>query len=186
VRLGTDQLTYTPDDPVVLRARLRDESLNPVGEEDLAAEIWRDGELIETVPMTPLEGSSGFHEGRAGPFIESGKYEVKLKGGRADELIVEDGGEELVAGFRVVGSRGPIELAETTLNRPLLETIADLSGGKVVGAADAGQLASLFLGDQESREEVREIPLWNHWLVLTLFFVLLSSEWILRRSGGLP
>ena len=185
-RLGTDQLTYTPDDVVVLRARLRDESLNPVGEEELSAEIWRDGALVETVRMTPVEGSAGFHEGRAGPFDDAGKYEVKLTGGRADELIVEDGSEELQAGFRVVGSRGPVELAETTLNLPLLETIADLSGGRVIAADEAGGLASLFLGDQESREEVREIPLWNHWLVLTLFFVLLTTEWILRRGSGLP
>lgn len=185
-RLGTDQLTYTPDDAVVLRARLRDEKLDPVGEQQLSAEIWRDGELIETVSMTPVEDSAGFHEGRAGPFRDSGKYEIKLTGGRADELIVEDGVEELRAGFRVVGSRGPVELAETTLNRPLLETLADLSGGEVVGMPEVGTLASLFLGDQESREEVREIPLWNHWLVLTLFFVLLTTEWILRRGSGLP
>jgi hypothetical protein len=185
-RLGTDQLTYTPDDTVVLRARLRDGSLDPVGEEALSAEIRRDGTLVETVRMTPVEGSAGFHEGRAGPFRDSGKYEVKLTGGRADELIVEDGSKELRAGFRVVGSRGPVELAETTLNLPLLETIADLSGGRVVGTDEVRGLTSLFLGGQESREEVREIPLWNHWLVLTLFFVLLTTEWILRRGSGLP
>lgn len=182
VRLGTDQLTYTPDDVVLVRARLRDESMNPVEDESLVAEVFRGTELIQTVEMVEVEGSSGYYEGRAAKLAEAGRYEVRLLGSKVADLR-----DEVVStGIRVVGSRGPIELADTSLNLPLMETVADLSGGKVVRAEDTSDLTRLFLGEAEEREEVRETPLWNHWVVLSVFFVLLSIEWVLRRSSGLP
>ncbi|BCX50285.1 hypothetical protein HAHE_41930 [Haloferula helveola] len=186
VRLGTDQLTYTPDDKVRLTVRLRDADLNPVFEEDLEAEVLRDGEQVATVPLRPVEGSNGLHEAEAGPFDESGKYEVRIRGGRADDLMREDEVTEFGAGFRVVGARGPVELADTTLNLPLLQTVADLSGGKVCALETAKELPALFLGEAEEKEEVRETSLWDHWVVLSLFAGLLTVEWLLRRGGGLP
>ena len=182
VRLGTDQLTYTPDDAVVVRARLRDDAMNPVEDESLAAELWRGDELIQTVEMVGVTGATGFYEGRAAKVAEGGRYEVRLKGEKVDELA--DG--EIETGIRVVGSRGPVELADTSLNLPLLETMADLSGGRVVRADGMSELGRLFLGEVEEREELRETPLWNHWVVLSVFFVLLGIEWGLRRSSGLP
>ena len=79
-----------------------------------------------------------------------------------------------------------MELAETTLNLPLLETIAQLSGGKVVSPEKAGELAALFLTDKNAREEIRETALWDSAWVLGLLACLLGSEWLIRRAGGLP
>jgi len=186
VRLGTDQLTYTPDDKVRLTARLRDSQLNPVFDEQLVAEVLCEGVSVATVGLRPVEGSNGLHEGEAGPLTAPGRYQVRVHGGRADALIREDGMDGVSAGFRVVGSRGPVELAQTTLNLPLLQTVAELSGGKVVGSYRAGELASLFLDEREEREEVRETGLWDHWGVLALLVGLLTAEWIVRRGGGLP
>ncbi|MCB1130129.1 MAG: hypothetical protein KDN05_03305 [Verrucomicrobiae bacterium] len=184
VRLGTDQLTYTPDDEVRLTARLRDGEMNPVVSDDLQAEVLRDGAVVATVGLTAVENSNGLHEGRAGPFAEAGRYEVRIVGGSARALMREESVDGVGAGFRVVGSRGPVELAETTLNLPLLQTVADLSGGKVF--RDGGGIADLFLGGREKKEEVRETSLWDHWVVLTLFAALLAGEWVVRRGGGLP
>jgi len=182
VRLGTDQLTYTPDDVVLVRARLRDESMNPVEDESLVAEILRGTEVIQTLEMVGVEGSNGFYEGRASKMAEAGRYEVRLKGAALGGLT----DAEVSTGIRVVGSRGPVELSDTSLNLPLLETMADLSGARVVRADQVEDLVGLFQRDAEEREEVRETPLWNHWVVLSVFFVLLASEWGLRRSSGLP
>lgn len=185
-RLGTDQLTYTPDDSPLISARLRDGAFNPISDPSLRAEIVRDGEVLATVPLSPVPGSEGLYQARVRPLEQSGRYQVRLRGERADELIRQEGGREIVAGFRVVGSRGPIELAETTLNLPLLETIAQLSGGQVAAPASAQSLASLFLTDRDERLEVRETSLWDHPLVLLLLALPLAAEWILRRAGGLP
>lgn len=185
-RLGTDQLTYTPDDPVKLTARLRDTSLKPVDDTSLRADVFRDGQKVSTVPMKAVAGSNGLYEAAVDRLADSGRYEVRMQGEKADTLVKEDGAAELKAGFRVVGSRGPVELSETTLNLPLLETVAELSGGKVVSTENAGLLAALFLSDKDKHEETREITLWDRPWVLALLALLLGGEWVIRRAGGLP
>ncbi len=185
-RLGTDQLTYTPDDPVKLTARLRDTSLQPVDDTTLRADVFRDGQKVSTVPMKAVAGSNGLYEAAVDRLADAGRYEVRMQGEKADALVREDGAADLKAGFRVVGSRGPVELAETTLNLPLLETVAELSGGKVVSTENAGLLAGLFLTEKDKHEETREITLWDRPWVLALLALLLGGEWVIRRAGGLP
>ncbi|MBB09062.1 MAG: hypothetical protein CMN03_12535 [Roseibacillus sp.] len=186
VRLGTDQLSYTGDDRLQITARLLDEQKNPVEDESLKAEIWRDGEKLTTVQMSYVEGSPGLHKAQAGPFPGSGDYQIRLEGRKASDLLEGEGVGGVSTAFRVVGAMSPVELSETTLNRPLLDTLAELSGGRVVAPEDAGQLAGLFLTGEETREELRETRLWDHWALLVLFCALLTSEWVIRRGSGLP
>ena len=77
VRLGTDNLSYTGDDRIQITARLLDIEKNPVRDESLKAEVWRDGEKLTTVQMSYLEGSPGLHGAQAGPFSGSGDYQIK-------------------------------------------------------------------------------------------------------------
>ena len=186
VRLGSDQLSYTGDDLVRITARLWDEDKNPVEDESLMAEIWRDGERLSKVKMNYEEGSPGLHTATAGPFTQSGEFQILVVGDKAEELLEEEGEGGVKTGFRVVGARSPVELSETTLNRPLLEAIAELSGGRVVDPSEVGELAGLFLTDEETLEELRETRLWDHWLLLVLVCALLTSEWVIRRGSGLP
>jgi hypothetical protein len=186
VRLGTDALTYTGDDRVTITARLWDEMKAPVIDASLRAEVWRDGTKLAAVPLAFRNGSNGIHEAVAGPFPEAGRYEVAILGGRAERLLREDGVEKLAAGFQVVGARSPVELSETTLNVPLLETVAELSMGRVADPGAIGVLAELFLRGDETLEELRETTLWDHWILFILLGLLLASEWAVRRSSGLP
>ena len=170
LRLGTDQLTYTGDDRVKIMARLRDGELNPLMDENLVAKVKHEsGEVIE-IPLAPRENSNGLHEALAGPFRRPGNYEVTVR-------------DEVVTTFRVVGALSAVELSETTLNRPLLESIASASGGRVYDGE--GALAELFLRGDETRTELRETSLWDIWPVFTLLAVLLTAEWVMRRRGGL-
>jgi len=178
--LGTDQLTYTPDDPVVVTARLRDADLNPLSDESLRAEITRDGRQVATVPLAPVAGSNGLHEGKAAPMSEPGIYQIRISG------KTTGGNDAPTTRFRVVGSRGPVELADTTMDLPLLESAATASGGKVVKADDAAGLLPLFLSQETNRMEVRETPLWDNALVFGALALILTAEWWLRRSSGLP
>ncbi|MDB4404426.1 hypothetical protein N9154_03740 [Akkermansiaceae bacterium] len=175
-RLGTDQLTYTGDDPVSIMARLREKNLAPIRDEELMAEIFREGEKVGTVPLNYRDGSNGIHQAKAGPYREPGNYEVRLSGSELNE--------ELATNFRVVGSLSATELAETTLNLPLLENIARLSGGRILEDGD-DNLASLFLSGGETREELRETTLWDRWPLMLLLVILLTTEWVLRRRSGL-
>jgi hypothetical protein len=64
--------------------------------------------------------------------------------------------------------------------------MASLSGGKVVEKEKITDLLPLFLGNKSEKEETREISLWDQWWVLVLLALVLSTEWIVRRAGGLP
>jgi hypothetical protein len=79
-----------------------------------------------------------------------------------------------------------VELAETTLDRPLLDEMATAAGGKVVAPAEVASLLPLFLTEAGSREEIRETPLWDNAIVFAVLALLLTSEWWLRRKSGLP
>ena len=181
--IGTDQLTYTVDDPVYLTARLRDASLNPVFDPSLRAEIIRDGQPVATVSLAPVTDSNGLHEGSAGKMRVAGNYQVKITGDRLAQLNAASGVETR---FRVIGTRGPVELADTTPDRALLTEAAAASGGKLVELAGVSSLAPLFLTDKEAREEIRETPLWDNPLVFLLLAAALTAEWWFRRSAGLP
>ncbi len=185
-RFGTDRLVYTPDDRVKVTARLRDDSLAPVTDESLRVEVLRDGQPVGGAPMTAVADSEGLHEANFGPLSATGSYEIRVTGERAEALIAADGNGPLSTTFRVVSSHGPLELADTTLNLPLLETIAASSGGEVVTPYRAGELAELFVTERNERDEIRETSLWDNAWVLGLLGLLLGGEWVARRSAGLP
>jgi hypothetical protein len=185
VGLGSDQLNYTADDKITITARLRDKEMSPVQDESLQAEIVRDGKVIATVPLVPVEGSQGLHEAQAGPFVDPGRYRITLVGDRPADLL-EAGQETPEVSFSVVASRGPVELADTTLNLPLLDEIATASGGKVVAPDRVSDLLPMFLGDPREREEIRETPLWDNAWIFALLALVLTAEWLMRRNAGLP
>ena len=175
VRLGTDQLTYTGDDEVRIMARLRDEELNPIIDKTLTAEVRHESGESTTVDLAYREDSNGLHTALAGPFRKPGNYEVVLNGATVSD--------ELLTNFRVVGSLSAVELSETTLNLPLLESVAQLSGGRVFDGE--GKLADLFVAEEETRQELRETSLWDLWLIFGLLALFLTMEWVIRRRGGL-
>jgi len=185
VRLGSDQLTYTADDRIEITARLRDKNLLPVNDPNLQARVMLDGNPIATVPLKYVEGSSGLHQAVAGPFAQKGNYQITLVGDKVGELLGESD-DSIATGIRVIGAKSPVELSETTLNRPLLETISELSGGKLVDPQGIASLSSLFLTGDETREELRETTLWDHWLLLLFLLGVLTAEWVVRRGAGLP
>ncbi|MEI6655885.1 MAG: hypothetical protein WCP45_14060 [Verrucomicrobiota bacterium] len=186
VALGTDQLTYTPDDPLLITARLRDARLSPVVDPSLRAEILRDGKVLATVPLTSIADSNGLHMGKAAPIRSPGVYGVRLVGKQAAILLAEENKLMLTTSVRVTGTSGPIEWVETTLDRPLLEAAATASGGKVVAPADIASLVPLFLTEGTNRLEVRETSLWDNAWVFTVLALVLTLEWWLRRNAGLP
>lgn len=186
IALGTDQLTYTGDDPIIITARLRDKDLKPLVDPSLRAEILRDGKVVGNVPLASVPDSNGLHEGKSAPIRSAGLYQVRIVGKEAAQLLKAEKRDSLETGIRVVGARGPIELADTTLDRPMLEEAAKSSGGKVVAPADIASLIPLFLTEGSKQQEIRETPLWDNAFVFAVLAVLLTTEWWLRRNSGLP
>ena len=79
----------------------------------------------------------------------------------------------------------PFERQNPLPNHELLRRLASLSGGKEL--SDARSLASAIgnLPPKVGSPEVRKAPLWSRWWLLTSLLILLTVEWVWRRSVGL-
>ena len=79
----------------------------------------------------------------------------------------------------------PFERQNPLPNHELLRRLASLSGGKEL--SDARSLAAAIgnLPPKVGSPEVRKAPLWSRWWLLTPLLILLTVEWVWRRSVGL-
>jgi len=67
----------------------------------------------------------------------------------------------------------------------LLESLARETGGRVVSPADAASLVRTLPNRSIRTENPIRDPLWNSPAALAMLMVLLSAEWIIRRSARL-
>ena len=82
-------------------------------------------------------------------------------------------------------TRSDRELRDAEADRPLLESLARETGGRVVGPVDAAALVRSLPNRSIRTENPLRDPIWNSPLALAILMSLLASEWIIRRSARL-
>lgn len=82
-------------------------------------------------------------------------------------------------------TRSDRELRDAEADRPLLESLARETGGRVVRPADAAELVRSLPNRSIRTENPLRDPIWNSPLALAILMSLLASEWIIRRSARL-
>ncbi len=97
-----------------------------------------------------------------------------------------DLGNEPIQADLSVRPRTTNELGELSANRNLLEQIAEATGGQLFLPKDVSKIPGLFQDVSERSSSQQEVTLWDHWLILTLLFGLLTCEWVIRKLNGLP
>lgn len=187
VRLGTDRLSYTPNDAIEVTAKILDPDRRPVTDAGVEVEIWKDGERLRKQRLSYRTDSSGLYETSLSGLDEEGEYELKLVGEEVDEALaaVPDGPTEISTELLVVTTRNPIELAELTADRDFLNRATTLTGGKLAELDDLASLVDSFGAPKEVLKERRNVTLWDKWPLLLAFFGLLTTEWVTRRRSGL-
>lgn len=115
------------------------------------------------------------------PRLSAGAWKVQLRvtggGVKIDESIFNE---------VLVRQQVSQELANVSCNREFLTQLAELTNGAVVEPFEAERLVSLIQPQDQPEEKLKERTLWDHWIVLVIFFTLLTSEWVLRKLNGLP
>ena len=81
--------------------------------------------------------------------------------------------------------RSDQELRNAEADRPLLESLARETGGRVVDPADAMALVRSLPNRSIRTENPIRDPIWNSPLALAILLTLLASEWIIRRTARL-
>ena len=179
LRVGTDELVYTPRHPARVLARVTDASFASISNALVEAVVTHGGKEVARVRLAYREGSHGLYEAPLAPMADPGRYDVKLtrKDGAAEDRVE--------TAFLVVTAERPVELGDVTATRATLDALARWTNGRVVGPARAGELWNAFGEGRRVMPERRERPLWDRPWMYLLIVGLLTAEWILRKRGGL-
>ncbi|HJN46589.1 MAG: glutamine amidotransferase [Vicinamibacterales bacterium] len=165
------------DETVSLDAEVDDANYEEINTSQVSAWIIDpDEELIE-VPMDWTADRDGEYASNFTPSKE-GLYEVRVEATNDDELLGSD-----TAYFRVAPSDS--EYYDSTMRAPLLERIADETGGRFYTSDTVDSLVDDIQTVGGGVTVVEERDLWDMPVLLLLFFVLVLGEWGYRRSRGL-
>ncbi|MEC8337727.1 MAG: hypothetical protein VXZ84_06245 [Planctomycetota bacterium] len=175
VELTTDKLEYEPSQQVKIQARFFDERLVPEAEDGVVAILEGSGQRNRIVLERSPHRSSIF-EGSGGK-LPVGNYEVVL----SRPMLGKDA---LAASFTVVAPAG--EMTRTALDQLQLQQAAERSRGRYFSLENVNKLfVVLPEGERVPVATLPPIPLWNNWRTFMLLFVLLLTEWLLRKRLGM-
>ena len=185
VRLGTDQLRYTPHEPVRILARLADADFTPIQDAAVHATVARDGRVLTRVALQYRPDSNGMYEAVLEPIPATGMYTVTLECKDAEKRLGRDYPTALSTQFSVITARRPAEFVHATADWKVPRTMARLSGGRAVSPSRALTLWDGFGEGSGLVLDRIETNLWDSpWLFLAVL-ACLTAEWLLRKRGSL-
>ena len=187
VRIGTDQLRYTPTDRVTVQARFQDLDFNSMDDLDPEVRIYdASGErLLRTAELKFREDSNGFYEGELEPFADPGAYVVRVSCEEAARALGGEFPRGLQTRFVVVTSKRPAEFVNVSASFDVANRLARATGGVAVPPSRFAEALSNYGEGSRVMHDRAEITLWDNAALLALLFVLLTVEWILRKRAGL-
>lgn len=186
VRMGTDQTLYKTGEAISVRARLLNADRSPVLDAPVQAKILLGDQVIQTVDLTADPQNQGMLRGEIRDLTQPGKYRIELSGEVVDELLtLEATGTETVGlEIGVEATAENLEQLDLVADDTVPRQIADWTGGTVADLANADSVLLNFGPKSTFVRERWTVPLWNRWLVISLFLGGLSLEWLLRKWTG--
>jgi len=184
VRFGPSQADIEVGQDAVLLARWTQQFLQQHPDPQARAEIFRADAVDGTPPLSVLDLRA--EPGRPLLFQATA---VSLPVGRYRVRLVADGAElgaEPIETGLYVHEKTTLELSDLSANSDVLTRLAEVSQGRVFQPHELDDLAQMFQPPEQSLALRTETELWDHWLVLILFFALLTTEWVVRKLNGLP
>ena len=193
LHVETDKIIYRPGETVRLTATAFDTSLKPSTAYELTAG-WTTGRTDAAAPLSThlavdaaLKVYRGELAARAseGLQLQPASADAVMREARLDVASADESGKEIAR------STVEIQLLDDSIElltpRPApenLETLAELSGGRVL--RHPSELAEMLRELQTAEGEllVHQMPLWDRPTLWLLLVGLLAIEWSLRRRAG--
>jgi hypothetical protein len=174
--LTTDRREYRRGENVRLRVRFFDERQAPAEDDGVSVIVQREHEKNQRLSLRRSSSHRGVFDGVLNRPAE-GAYHAWV----TSPVLP---GDAPAADFRVTSPPG--ERARLQTDVAALRRLASDTRGRFYNIATAGRLLKdLPAGRQVKTDPLPPIPLWNHWLVMTVFLVLLVGEWGLRKLAGM-
>ena len=177
IALDSGPTSYELEETALIRVRITNPQLAVNPNLKPEAVILREGRVFDTVPLASDPQSLTFR-GETAP-LEAGDYEVRVRiPGVPDGLI------KASTAFTVASN--PFgELGRLHCDELLLRQIAKDSGGEYYREEEMQRLVELLGPASDHREITEEIQLWQSYWWFAPIMLLLTTEWILRRTKGL-
>jgi len=179
--LKSKKNVYDSGETAVLTAEIFNEKMQPVTGAPVRVEVSRvsgNGEVPLDIYSMRREGSDNPRFRVSLPPLPAGRYRLR--------------GEADLPGRTVVSQPVDISVSEVSVefqrvdqDRNNLASIARLSGGLHVDAADADRLNARITLDPRVTEVTSEMSLRTSVIVFVMILLLLSIEWIIRKRIGM-
>jgi uncharacterized membrane protein len=179
VLLETEKASYGSDEEILLSVEVNDENYEPTSEAKVTVRITNPGGARSEMVLTPDYRRPGRYTGAFRP-EETGRYEV--------EAYAALEGTQLDSDFLQIDVTKPnVEFANYLRNDFLLERLARFTGGKMVTPDDASRLPEIIRRDLGIAADTltETVPMWDKWPFLLILFILVTTEWVLRKRHGL-
>ena len=176
--LSADRREYVLGEPVRLRVRFADGRLAPAEDDGVTVRLEHRGHKTRQIQLLRSGVGRGDFDGVLDA-LPVGDYHAWV-------VIPAMEGRAPAVDFSVAAPPGEFERVQ--MDRAALEAAADpqRTGGHFYTFETARRLLKdLPPGRQVPIESLPPKPLWNKWPLLLLFLVLLTTEWILRKVGGM-
>jgi hypothetical protein len=176
VQLDAGQLTYQPGEQADIRARLRDAEGRPVSDASVNAVLYRDGQKVATITLSPDEG--GLYRGRTAA-LDSGAYEIAI-----DTAAVPSDQLKARTQFSVT-VRENLERTLLSLNEDLLRQVSLAGGGEYLREEQCDALIERLAPLSTGQVIESDTVLWQSWWWFLPIVLLLTIEWMLRKRFGM-
>jgi hypothetical protein len=208
LRFGTDKPVYTEGDSLIVTARIINLDLTPLSGQTIEVVVRPDASLAATEPASPattqrdlataklveVPGSPGLYRATLSN-LSAGTMELSLRGADADALLADVADLRQKSIALSIHPKLTIEQRDLNTDKPRLAEIAKAGSGIALDGPYASTLARYiprpsieqttieqfgFFGDPQNR-----YTRLTHWIFLGVFCVLITTEWIIRKSAGL-
>jgi hypothetical protein len=170
---------FPPLAKVPIEMGVRDDQGNPVPNADYKVELLPPGGAA-AVPLTAQRiddhALAEFQE-----TLQPGDYWVRVNASQGGQSLGPTG----MARF-IINSRD-IEMENPTADPDLMNEIAAITGGIAIPPEEFGPFLQQMLDEGLNSDLLRNrrINLWDNWGLLSLFLLLMTAEWTIRKLRGL-
>ncbi|MBQ8569879.1 MAG: hypothetical protein IJ444_00015 [Kiritimatiellae bacterium] len=186
VRLGTDQLRYSPDEKIKVFARIVDRNYNTISGLSPDIQLFNEqGIEIGGYSLKYREDSNGFYEIELPEISEAGVYDIRLSCSKAANKLGSDFPVSLSTKFVVVTAKQPVEFVNITATKTSASKMAKMTNGTVFSPLEFVNAKHDYGEGNKTLIERSEFYLWDSWILFVIVILCLTYEWILRKRVGI-
>ena len=181
VHLLTDKNRYEVGEQAQVVLRLTSADGAPVPGAQCGVEALRENQVIKVIELHEEAGTPGAYRGIYSG-LPAGPITLRATGATVQSLLAGEGHTDPVEQLLNVDLKGTTELSDPICNLPLLNQLADASGGVLLPPASLqNALAHLDVAPDSQDTVLSRQPAWDRWVFLWIFIGCITIEWLARR-----